>query len=127
LTLKQLTRELLDTHKLLSSARQVALAADSSAALDDDAAWQPQQQQQQPVRSRKWFRPGGGWVTPAMVEAAERLSYTTVLGSVFPWDTVKVPLQPLVNALYIWSKVYSGAVIVLHDRWVNSSCKEGAA
>jgi hypothetical protein len=50
-----------------------------------------------------------------MVEAAERLGYTTVLGSVFAWDTWKVPFQPLVNALYIWSKVYSGAVIVLHD------------
>uniref|UniRef100_A0A383WHY1 NodB homology domain-containing protein n=1 Tax=Tetradesmus obliquus TaxID=3088 RepID=A0A383WHY1_TETOB len=118
LTPKQLTRELQDTHRLLSSARQVALAADSCAALDDDTTWQQQQQQQQQqqVRSRRWFRPAGGWVTPGMVEAAERLGYTTVLGSVFPWDTVKVPLQPLVHALYIWSKVYSGAVIVLHDR-----------
>jgi peptidoglycan/xylan/chitin deacetylase (PgdA/CDA1 family) len=112
LTPKQLSQELLDTHKLLSSARQVALAADSCAALDDETAWQQQQQQ---ARNRRWFRPAGGWVNPAMVEAAERLGYTTVLGSVFPWDMWKVPFQPLVNALYIWSKVYCGAVIVLHD------------
>jgi hypothetical protein len=35
-------------------------------------------------------------------------------GSVWPWDTYIS--WPLLNAIYIWSKVYSGAVIVLHDR-----------
>jgi hypothetical protein len=49
-----------------------------------------------------------------MVEAAQQLGYQTVLGSVFPWDTHCK--WPLLNALYIISKVYCGSIIVLHDR-----------
>lgn len=49
-----------------------------------------------------------------MLALAKKHGYTTVLGSVWPWDTVLK--WPLLNALYVWSKVYPGAIIVLHDR-----------
>jgi peptidoglycan/xylan/chitin deacetylase (PgdA/CDA1 family) len=65
----------------------------------------------------KWFRPGWGWFTPEVVDTAQKLGYHTVLGSVWPWDVYSK--CPLLNALYISAKVYPGAVVVLHDRWVN--------
>jgi hypothetical protein len=51
-----------------------------------------------------------------VVDTAQKLGYHTVLGSVWPWDVYSK--WPLLNALYISAKVYPGAVIVLHDRWV---------
>jgi hypothetical protein len=69
-----------------------------------------------PCRPRKWFRPGHGWWNASMLKIAKKHGYLTVLGSVFPYDTTFK--NPYINALYIWTKVYNGAVIVLHDRWV---------
>lgn len=117
---------MLNTHELISAARHVALAASAARlALDDEedeethSSPTEQRQPQQLLNNRRcrWFRPSGGWLGNEMVEAAQKLGYTTVLGSVFPWDTVKLPRhQALVHAVYIWSKAYSGAVIVLHNR-----------
>lgn len=67
-------------------------------------------------RQRRWFRPGHGFWTAEMVAVARQAGYSTVLGSIWPYDTF-IQL-PLLNAVHIWLKVYTGAVIVLHDRWV---------
>lgn len=114
LTPKQLTREILDTHKVISTARQAALTAVTPGSDDPDS---PHSMTPTVTGPRtKWFRPGWGWFTPELVEAVQKLGYHTVLGSVWPWDVYSK--WPLLNALYISAKVYPGAVIVLHDRWV---------
>ena len=64
-----------------------------------------------PVR---WLRPGGGWYTTAMLDAAERAGYRCVLGSVYPYDA-HLPSARLATA-YILANVRPGAVVVLHDR-----------
>ena len=64
-----------------------------------------------PVR---WLRPGGGWYTSAMLDAAERAGYRCALGSVYPYDA-HVPSARVATG-YILSNVRPGAVIVLHDR-----------
>jgi peptidoglycan/xylan/chitin deacetylase (PgdA/CDA1 family) len=68
----------------------------------------------------RWFRPGHGWYNVSVLDAAERLGgqTTTVLGSVWPWDTVS-PFAYL-NAAFVALKAYSGAVIVLHDGRVHT-------
>ena len=65
-------------------------------------------------QQRLWFRPGRGRITRAMVRAADEAGYATVLGSVWPCDTL-VRL-PLLNALFCWARAYHGAIIVLNDR-----------
>jgi peptidoglycan/xylan/chitin deacetylase (PgdA/CDA1 family) len=65
---------------------------------------------------RLWFRPGNGFFSADTLAAAREAGHATVLGTVWPWDTL-CPV-PLANALFCWLKAYSGAVIVLHDRCV---------
>ncbi|CAI5471777.1 unnamed protein product [Closterium sp. Yama58-4] len=63
----------------------------------------------------KWFRPGHGWYTKRMRQQAQRHGYNVALGSVFPMDPLfKDSSRPL--AAYCLSKVYPGAIIILHDR-----------
>lgn len=63
---------------------------------------------------RRWFRPGCGWFNAGTLAVAGEEGYTTVIGTVWPWDThMKIPV---VNALFCWLKAYPGAVVVLHDR-----------
>ena len=63
-----------------------------------------------PVR---WFRPGSGWYTRAMLATAARLGYRCALGSVYPYD----PQLPSTRfaAAYILANVRPGAVVVLHE------------
>eukprot|EP00775_Hariotina_reticulata_P011358 gene11358-11507_t len=131
----QLRKELADAHKLIKSAQEEAAAADAPAEASDDdlslisfahttsnslndfgasSSSSNLQHANQTGRRYRWFRPGSGWFMPEMVEAAQQLGYRTVLGSVFPWDTHSK--WPLLNALFIITKVYCGAIIVLHDR-----------
>ena len=63
-----------------------------------------------PVR---WFRPGSGWYTPAMLAMARRAGYRCALGSVYPYDP-HVP-SPRLAAAYVLANVRPGAVIVLHE------------
>lgn len=73
-----------------------------------------QQPAGQSTRSSRWFRPGHGLWTTEMLAVAHKAGYRTALGSIWPYDT-HIHF-PLLNALYIWCKVHSGAVVVLHDR-----------
>ncbi|KAF8067289.1 RRP45A [Scenedesmus sp. PABB004] len=104
---KQLVQEVADLQRVFSAARGAALAANGGADGSDQAP-------RGGAPRRRWFRPVGGLVTPPMVDALAAAGHTTVLGSVFPWDTVVS--SPLANALYVLAKAYCGAVIVLHDR-----------
>eukprot|EP00878_Enallax_costatus_P026172 GHUV01028057.1.p1 GENE.GHUV01028057.1~~GHUV01028057.1.p1 ORF type:complete len:320 (+),score=51.99 GHUV01028057.1:185-1144(+) len=106
----QLVQELTNCSKLLSTAQRysVLLATADTSSESTTSAAPPQT-----PKRYKWFRPQGGLPNPSIVEAAEKLGYTTVLASVFPWDNYSQ--WPLLNAYYVWSKVYSGAVIMLND------------
>lgn len=124
---KQLTNEICEVHKLISSARQAALTAQHSTAGHTDY---PDSEDLSPSAAAavagprtKWFRPGWGWFTPEMVDTAQKLGYHTVLGSVWPWDVYSK--WPLLNALYICAKAYPGAVVVLHDRYAGIWGGEG--
>jgi hypothetical protein len=72
---------------------------------------------------RRWFRPGHGWFNHGVLAAAKDAGHTVVLGSIWPWDT-HVSCAYL-NALYCWLKAYSGAIIVLHDKWVAGAAGAG--
>jgi peptidoglycan-N-acetylglucosamine deacetylase len=62
----------------------------------------------------RWFRPGGGWFHPAMLECVRAEGYRLVLGSVFPFDTNQPPLWFLRR--FLLANVHPGAIVVLHDR-----------
>jgi peptidoglycan/xylan/chitin deacetylase (PgdA/CDA1 family) len=61
----------------------------------------------------KWFRPGHGWLTPAMLALCRSKGYKLALGSVFgndPW----VRSVPLLRWFYA-ARAYPGAVLIIHD------------
>lgn len=61
-----------------------------------------------------WFRPGQGVFVPEMLEVVQQEGYRSVLGSVFPYDTLLG--NPEFSANFILDRVQPGSVIVLHDR-----------
>ena len=67
-----------------------------------------------PSRATKWFRPGSGFFNRTMINLCTRLGYRLVLGSIYPYDP-QIPYSTL-NSFYIQSKLYPGAIIILHDR-----------
>jgi peptidoglycan/xylan/chitin deacetylase (PgdA/CDA1 family) len=72
-----------------------------------------------PVQLR-WFRPSGGWPTPRMVEWAEGRGYKTVLGLIWPFDGLSVPLLSREMRLEFQQRLvehlaHPGGIIVLHD------------
>lgn len=72
-----------------------------------------------PIQLR-WFRPSGGWPTPQMVGWAESRGYQTVLGSIWPFDGLTVPLitpefRIEMQQRFIEHFAHPGAIIVLHD------------
>ena len=72
-----------------------------------------------PVQLR-WFRPSGGWPTPRMVGWAERRGYQTVLGSIWPFDGLTVPmisseLRLEFQQRFVEIFAHPGGIIVLHD------------
>lgn len=74
---------------------------------------------QDPVPLR-WFRPGGGWPTPRMLRWAESCGYRTVLGSIWPFDGLPIPLLPAKDRLALQQRfvlrfAHPGGILVLHD------------
>ena len=67
-----------------------------------------------PSRTTKWFRPGSGFFNRTMLNLCTRLGHRLVLGSIYPHDP-QIPYSTL-NSFFIRSKLYSGAIIILHDR-----------
>jgi peptidoglycan/xylan/chitin deacetylase (PgdA/CDA1 family) len=61
----------------------------------------------------RWFRPGGGWFHPAMLGWLAARPYRLVLGSIFPWDTLRPPLWFV--RLFFRINVHPGGILVLHD------------
>lgn len=61
----------------------------------------------------RWFRPGSGWYDDEMLSTVGRFGYSTVLGSVYPYDA-QIPSAWFAER-YILSNVRPGAIIVLHD------------
>ncbi len=61
----------------------------------------------------RWFRPGGGWFHRAMLDAVSARSYRLVLGSIFPWDTLRPPLWFV--RLFVGLNTHPGGILVLHD------------
>jgi peptidoglycan/xylan/chitin deacetylase (PgdA/CDA1 family) len=62
----------------------------------------------------RWFRPGGGWVHPAMLRLTAAAGYRLVLGSLFPWDTFHPPRRFL--RFFLLANAHPGGILVLHDR-----------
>ncbi len=60
-----------------------------------------------------WFRPGGGWFHRAMPGWLAARSYRLVLGSIFPWDTLRPPLWFM--RLFVRLNAHPGGILVLHD------------
>ena len=68
----------------------------------------------------KWFRPSGGWPTPQMLQWAEDYGYRTVLGSIWPFDGLSLPLLSSEVRLELQQEfverfAHPGGIIVLHD------------
>ena len=61
----------------------------------------------------RWFRPGGGWFHRTMLDALAARSYRLVLGSIFPWDTLRPPLWFV--RLFVRLNAHPGGILVLHD------------
>jgi len=61
----------------------------------------------------KWFRPGSGLYDDEMLTTVGRYGYSTVLGSVYPYDA-QIP-SAWFAARYILANAGPGAIIVLHD------------
>lgn len=61
----------------------------------------------------RWFRPGQGWFHRAMLDALAARRYRLVLGSVFPWDTLRPPLWFV--RLFVRLNAHPGGILVLHD------------
>jgi peptidoglycan/xylan/chitin deacetylase (PgdA/CDA1 family) len=62
----------------------------------------------------RWFRPGYGFFSDAMLATLQRHQYTMMLGNVFPFDSFI--RSPHLNKWYVERKLDSGSIVILHDR-----------
>lgn len=67
----------------------------------------------QPSGTIKWLRPGSGWFNQRMLRQIEKHGYRCALASVYPHDTLIRNIS--IISSYIIRKIFSGAVIVVHD------------
>lgn len=72
------------------------------------------------TRRHKWYRPGQGFFTPAMLSLLSPYGYRLALGNVYPHDANGFSrLQsdwPRLNSLYLRTRARGGAIVVVHDR-----------
>jgi peptidoglycan/xylan/chitin deacetylase (PgdA/CDA1 family) len=66
-----------------------------------------------PYGTVRWFRPGSGWYSGAMLDVVEKHGLRTALGSIYPFDNYL--RSPQLIADLVLSRVRPGAVIMLHD------------
>ncbi len=67
-----------------------------------------------PQGSVTWFRPGVGWCTPEMQQIVAKYHYKTVLGSVWPYDTLP-GINSEFTTKFIAENIRPGSIIILHD------------
>jgi peptidoglycan/xylan/chitin deacetylase (PgdA/CDA1 family) len=63
--------------------------------------------------SWRWCRPGQGWFHRRMLAWLAARHYRLVLGSIFPWDTLKPPLWFV--RWFVLCNAHPGGILVLHD------------
>ena len=73
-----------------------------------------QQRQQSSGRPPKYFRPGSGFFSSAMLRIVADLGYRLVLGDVYPHDPIISSWK--INARHVLSMLRPGSIIVCHDR-----------
>ncbi|WP_225867141.1 chitin deacetylase family protein [Cyanobium sp. PCC 7001] len=61
----------------------------------------------------RWCRPGQGWFHRRMLAWLAGRHYRLVLGSIFPWDTLKPPLWFV--RWFVRCNAHPGGILVLHD------------
>lgn len=61
----------------------------------------------------RWLRPGRGLVHAGLLHWAARRRYRPVLGSIFPWDTLRPPAW--FQRWFILANAHPGGIVVLHD------------
>ncbi|MFQ6538226.1 MULTISPECIES: chitin deacetylase family protein [Aphanothece] len=61
----------------------------------------------------RWCRPGQGWFHNRMLAWLAGRRYRLVLGSIFPWDTLKPPLGFV--RWFVLANAHPGGILVLHD------------
>jgi peptidoglycan/xylan/chitin deacetylase (PgdA/CDA1 family) len=61
----------------------------------------------------RWFRPGGGRYSDAMLSIIERHGYRCALGSVYPYDAT-IPSSSFA-VQHVLRRLRPGSVIILHD------------
>jgi peptidoglycan/xylan/chitin deacetylase (PgdA/CDA1 family) len=100
---------------LLSEQAFVDQLEDTAAAIQADV-----RQAGLPATPLRWFRPSGGWPTPQMLRWVESRGYRTVLGSIWPFDGLSIPLISAEQRLelqqaFVTRFAHPGGIIVLHD------------
>ena len=68
----------------------------------------------EPEENLRWFRPGVGWCTLEMQKVAWQNGYKTVLGSVWPYDTISW-VNSQFTTKFIEENISPGSIIILHD------------
>lgn len=61
----------------------------------------------------KYFRPGSGWYSSAMLRSLGHHGYRCVLGSVYPHDA-NIPFARITRA-HLLRRVFPGCIVILHD------------
>ena len=80
----------------------------------------------------KWFRPSGGWPTPQMLRWVEERGYRTVLGSIWPFDGLTIPLLSNEKRLelqetFVERFAHPEGIVVMHDTgpWCRTCRRRG--
>jgi peptidoglycan/xylan/chitin deacetylase (PgdA/CDA1 family) len=93
------------------------LTTDAPSILLDASEFEQRLSESHRVLSRfatvRWFRPGSGWYSSAMLSILERHGYRCALGSVYPFDP-QIPSAWFAER-YVLRNVRPGSIIVLHD------------
>lgn len=61
----------------------------------------------------RWFRPGSGWYSAAMLSTLEEHNYRAALASVYPFDVITP--SPFFASRYILWRIRPGSIVLLHD------------
>lgn len=130
LPLPQLTHEVERVETLLAEL-EAATGGRPRRQASDESAGEPRgggpRQRLLDVPKTRWFRPGHGWFSSAVLDVAARAGLRTALGSVFPFDPAVQSVA--INSTYLRYRVHPGGVVILHDgagRWATAATLRAA-